>query len=483
MSDGKGMSRRSFFKRSTTGIAAAAAFPTIIPSSAFGANDRVNLAVIGIRGQGNGHIGGFGRIENVQIAALCDVDENLFADRVQQIQERNGNEPRTYTDMRRLFENSDIDAVTFATPNHWHALGAIWAAQAGKHVYVEKPASHTTWEGRQMVNAARANNVIMQVGFQNRSRPNVNAAIKFMREGGIGKVFMARGLCHKARPNIGRYPDGPMAEGSEPFSFTVGGRGSVGPYTRSYLDRVDYDLWIGPAAARPFNPNRFHYNWHWQWEYGNGDTGNQGPHQLDVGRWGLGRDDYPVKITSNGGLFIHTDSAQNTPNTQTTIFEYADGTIFEFSTRGLPTNPDGGVMIGDVFYGSEGRLEIDDGGNWKTFMGYNNEPGPDSSNIETEASDARLTVGTGASGHYGNFVNAVRANDPAVLTCDIEEGHRSSVLAHIGNIAYRLGRELKFDGATERFVDDAEANAMLKATYREPFAVPDLSGAVQTTSR
>ena len=482
MSDRKGMSRRNFFKKSTTGIAAAAAFPTIIPSSAFGANDRVNVAVIGIRGQGGGHIGGFGRIENVQVAALCDVDQNLFASRVQEIKERGGNEPRTYTDMRRLFENPDIDAVTFAVPNHWHALGAIWAAQAGKHVYVEKPASHSVWEGRQMVNAARANNVLMQVGFQNRSRPNVNAAIKFMRDGGLGEIFMARGLCHKARPSIGRYPDGPMPEGSEPFSFTVGGRGGVGPYTRSYLDKVDYDMWVGPASARPFNPNRFHYNWHWQWEYGNGDTGNQGPHQIDVGRWGLGRDDYPVKIASKGGVFIHGDSAQTTPNTQTTLFEYADGTVFEFSTRGLPTNSDGGVMIGDIFYGSEGRLEIDDGGNWKTYMGYNNEPGPDSSNIQTEESDARLTVGTGASGHYGNFINAVRSGNQADLTCDIEEGHRSSVLAHIGNIAYRLGRELHFDGATESFGDDAEANALLKDTYRAPFVVPELGGTM-TTSR
>ena len=482
MSDGKGMSRRNFFKKSTTGIAAAAAFPTFIPSSAFGANDRVNVAVIGIRGQGGGHIGGFGRIENVQVAALCDIDQNLFANRVQEIKERSGNEPRTYTDMRRLFENPDIDAVTFATPNHWHALGAIWAAQAGKHVYVEKPASHSVWEGRQMVNAARANNVLMQVGFQNRSRPNVNAAIKFMRDGGLGEIYMARGLCHKPRPSIGRYPDGPMPEGSEPFSFTVGGRGNVGPYTRSYLDKVDYDMWVGPAPARPFNPNRFHYNWHWQWEYGNGDTGNQGPHQIDVGRWGLGRDDYPVKIASKGGVFIHGESAQTTPNTQTTIFEYADGTVFEFSTRGLPTNSDGGIMIGDIFYGSEGRLEIDDGGNWKTYMGYNDEPGPDSSNIETEESDARLTVGTGASGHYGNFINAIRSGQQSDLTCDIEEGHRSSALAHIGNIAYRLGRELHFDGATESFGDDAEANAMLKDTYRAPFTVPDLGGPV-TTSR
>jgi predicted dehydrogenase len=272
-----------------------------------------------------------------------------------------------------------------------------------------------------------------------------------------------------------------MPDGSEPFSRTVGGRGTDGPYTRAYLDKVDYDMWKGPAADLPFNRNRFHYNWHWNWEYGNGDTGNQGPHQIDVGRWLLGRDDYPVKVTSKGGMFVY-DNAQNTPNTQTTIFEYADGMIFEFSTRGLPTNPDGAIMIGDVFYGSEGRLEIDDGGNWKTFMGHGSETlGPDSSNIETEASDALVTVGTGATGHYGNFINAIRSGKQTDLNCDIEEGHRSSALAHIGNISYRLGRELKFDGATERFVGDDEANAMLKAEYRAPFVVPDLSRAV--TSR
>jgi predicted dehydrogenase len=481
MSD-KGMSRRSFFKQSSTGIAAAAAFPTIIPSRAFGAADRVNIAVIGINGQGGSHINGFPRMPDVHLAAICDVDQNLFAERVKAVEERHGYAPKTYTDMRRLFENKDIDAVTFAVPNHWHALASIWAAQAGKAVYVEKPASHSVWEGRQMVNAARANGTLMQVGFQNRSRPNVLAALKFLREGGIGKVYMARGLCHKTRNNIGSYPDGPMPEGSEPHARTVGSRGSDGPYTRAYLDKVDYDMWTGPAQARPFNRNRFHYNWHWNWDYGNGDTGNQGPHQLDVGRWLLGRDDYPVKVSSKGGVFIYTDSAQNTPNTQTTLFEYADGTVFEFSTRGLPTNPDGEIMIGDIFYGSEGRLEIDDGGNWKTYMGTRGEPGPDSSNIETEASDARLTVGTGTGDHYGNFVAAVRSGQQSDLNCDIEEGHRSSVLAHIGNISYRLGRELRFDGATERFVGDEEANAMLKDTYRAPFVVPDLSSTV-TTSR
>ncbi len=476
MREDHGMSRRTFVKRAGAGLAAVSVLPTIIPQSAFGANDRINLAIVGIRGQGGAHISGFGKIENVRIKTIVDVDENLFPSRVKEIREKFGYEPGTEYDMRRAFDDPDIDAVTFATPNHWHALGSIWAAQAKKHVYVEKPASHGIWEGRQMVNAARANGVLMQVGFQNRSRVNTRAAIKLLHEGGIGKVYMGRGHCFKPRGDIGRYPDGPMGP-NEKFAFTVDSDSYVGPYTREYLEKVHYDLWIGPAKELPFNRNRFHYNWHWNFEYGNGDTGNQGPHQLDVGRWGLNRNDYPVKIKSSGGMYIY-DNAQNTPNTQTTIFEYEDGTIFEFATRGLPTNPEGQVMIGNIWYGSEGRLEMDDGGNWKTYMGRKGEPGPDSSNIQAEESNALITVGTGSSGHYNNFIAAVRSGKQTDLTCDIEEGHRSSVLAHLGNISYLVGRELRFDGTREQFVDDPEANALLKREYREPYVVPDLSMAL-----
>jgi predicted dehydrogenase len=395
------------------------------------------------------------------------------------VEKQLGYAPKLVVDMRRAFEDPEIDAVTFATPNHWHALGTIWAVQGGKHVYVEKPASHSIWEGRQMVNASRKYGKLVQVGFQNRSRQNTRAAIKLLHDGGIGKVYMARGHCHKARGNIGRYPDGPMAAG-EKFAYTVDSTNYVGPYTADYLSKVNYDLWVGPAPMRPFNRNRFHYNWHWQWEYGNGDTGNQGPHQLDVGRWGLNKHAYPVKVKSSGGYYGYTNSAQTTPNTQTTLFEYEDGTLFEFSTRGLPTNAEGlgpkgqGIMIGNIFYGTEGRLEIDDSGNWKTFMGRAGTPGPDSSGINEESSDARVTVGSGANAHYQNFIDAIRSGKRSDLNCDIEEGHRSSVLAHLGNISYRVGRELKFDGKAERFVGDAEANALIKDKYRAGFVVPDL---------
>jgi predicted dehydrogenase len=376
--------------------------------------------------------------------------------------------------MRRVFEDPDIDAVTFATPNHWHALGTIWACRAGKNVYVEKPSCHSVWEGRQMVHAARANKVLVQVGFQNRSRENTRAAMKLIHEGGIGDVYMAKGLCYKPRGDIGRYPDGPMKEG-EKMLLTIPTGSEAPTYTAKYLEKVHYDLWIGPARLRPFNRNRFHYNWHWQWEYGNGDTGNQGPHQFDIGAWGLNKNEYPSTVCSMGDYFVY-DSQQNTPNTQISLFKYSDGTIFQFETRGLATNAEGEIEIGNIFYGSEGRLEIDAGGNWKTFMGRKNEPGLNSENIKEEESDAMNTVGTGTGGHFGNFVSSVRSGKQTDLNCDIETGHMSSALPHLANIAYKLGRQLHFDGRSETFGTDAEANALLRRKeYRDPYVVPDLT--------
>jgi predicted dehydrogenase len=456
-----------------------------------GANDRVNLAIVGIRGQGTSHIDGFGKMKDVNIAAFCDIDENLYGSRTKRLQDvsKTNATPKTYWDIKKLLEDKDIQAVTLAVPNFWHALAAIWSAQAGKHVYVEKPACQYVWEGRQMVNAARKHKVLMEVGFQNRSRKNTTAAIKFLQEGKLGKIYRARGLCFKRRGNIGRYPDGPMAEGVKFVSATPAGQPPMDGFTKSYLEKVHYDHWIGPTSVRPFNPNRFHYNWHWQWEYGGGDTANQGPHQFDVARWGLGKDEYPVKVRSFGGLFAYQDSAQETPNEQTTLFEYADGTVFEFGTRGLPTNAEGmhkrfdskgkevgtGILIGNIFYGEKGRLEIDDAGNWTAFDDKN-EVIADSKNIKEEASDATVTTGSGSGGHYTNFIEAVKANKQELLTCDIEQGFRSSVLPAIANISYRVGRELKFDGKKEQFVGDAQANKLLKRPDRKGFVVPNLGG-------
>ncbi len=450
----EGMTRREFLARSTMAAAGVAAASSLaaprknVLGNQMGANETINMAVMGIRGRGQSLINNFGEMENVRIKTLCDVDEKLFPDRVKMTEEVQGSRPGTEYDIRRVLEDPDIDAVGMATPNHWHALGTIWACQAGKHVYCEKPASHNIWEGRKMVDAARKYNRIVQIGFQNRSRQNTNAAMKFLHEGGIGEVYMARGLCFKPRGDIGNPPNQPVPEG------------------------LHYDLWLGPAQERPFNPNYVHYNWHWHWAFGNGDTGNQGPHQFDIARWGLNKEEAPIKISSKGGYYVY-DSTQETPNTQTSIYEYADGKVLEFGTRGLFTNSESEQTIGDIFYGSEGWMEIDAGGNWKTYFGRDNEPGPSSEETDEEEYDAMDLIGAGGGGHFANFIAAVRSGNPEDLTCDVEVGHRSTILPHLGNIAYRVGRELMFDGLSERFVDDEEANKLLTRDYREPFVVPE----------
>jgi predicted dehydrogenase len=469
--DQRTTSRRQVLKGTAVATAAGALGP-FFPGRVLGANDRINLAVVGVRGQGTAHLKDFASMANVKIKTMCDVDGNVLGERIKEFETRHKYAPAGASDLRKVLDDKEIDAVTFAIPNFWHALASIWAAQAKKHVYVEKPACHTIWEGRQMVNAARKYGVLMQVGLQNRSRKNTAAAIKFLHDGKLGKVYMARGLCFKRRQNIGRYPDGPQPEGSKPIASVMGDP-KPGPYTKSYLDKVNYDLWQGPTTHRPFNPNRFHYNWHWQWEYGGGDTANQGPHQFDVGRWGLNKDEPPVKVHSSGNLYVHTDSQQETPNTQTSIFEYADGTIFEFATRGLDTNPEGQVRIGNIFYGSEGRLEIDSDGHWQTFLGPKGEPGPNSKSIKEEASNALDTVGSNMRGHMQNFIDAVTAHNQEALTCDIEVGYRSTLLPLMANISYRLKRELKWDAKKEQFAD-AEANKMLHRHDRKGFEIPKL---------
>jgi predicted dehydrogenase len=457
--------------RGTAPATAAGAPGPVFSGRILGANDRVTLAIIGLRGQGTAHLKHFPALARVRVKTLCDVDENVLAERRQGFETAYRYVPGTAHDLRRVFDDKDIDAVTLAVPNFWHGLAAIWAAQAGKHVYVEKPACHTIWEGRQMINAARKHGVLMQVGFQNRSRNNTTAAIKFLHDGKLGKLYLARGLCFKPRVNIGRFPDGAQPDGSPPIASIPDPR--PGPYTRSYVQKVHYDLWTGPAPQRPFNPNRFHYNWHWQWDYGNGDTGNQGPHQFDVGRWGLNKDGAPVKVRSFGNLYLYRDSQQETPNTQTSLFEYADGTRFEFATRGLATNPEGEVSVGTIFYGSEGRLEIDAGGNWKTFLGAKGEPGPSSKNIREEQSNALDTVGSNIRSHMQNFVDAVVARNREKLNCDIEVAWKSSILPLMANISYRLARELRWDARKEQFTD-AEANRMLHRHDRQGFQVPKI---------
>ena len=351
----------------------------------------------------------------------------------------------------------------------------VMALQAGKHVYVEKPSNYTIWEGRQEVEAQKKFGKIVQVGTMNRSRPAVRQAMQFLKDGGIGKVYMARGLCFKARPPIGKYPDGPLGRRPDVYKMNIDGRPEPA-WDAAYLSKVDYDLWLGPAAKTPFNVNRFHYNWHWHWSYGNGDTGNQGPHQFDIARWGLGKMEHPVKVSSFGGYF-GPESAQETPNVQTSLFEYADGTVLEFGTRGEATNDEGTVKIGNLFYGSEGWMWVDgDGRKWQSYKGRSkDEKGPGSEAPPSSGGSDPNVLFSIESPHYQNFVDAIRANNPKLLTCDILEGHLSSALPHLANIAYRTGRQLQFDGKSETFVNDKDADKYLTREYRKGFEIKPLA--------
>ena len=448
--------RRDFIKKTLIGGAGIAVTGIGLSAKSYGsiigANDRINVAVIGIRGRGVSHIDAWCNLKdshNVRIKTLCDTDEQFFDPRSKTVFEKTGATPLTEWDMRKVLDDKEIDAVSFATPNHWHALGTIWACQAGKHVYVEKPSSHNIWEGRKMIEASRKYNKRIQVGFQNRSIPNVMEAMKFLHEGGIGEVYMARGLCIKPRDSFG------IAQDSTPPAS------------------LHYDRWLGPAPSRPYNEKRGHYNWHWFWDTGNGDTGNQGPHQFDVARWGLNKNEHPVSIFSTGGFYgiNPAECAQETPNTQISVAKYKDGKILEFETRGRYSNAESslGIKIGNVFYGSDGYLEIE-GGTWKAFRKQDKEPFAGS-----KVANAEVTSLTGSTDteHYINFLDAIKSGKDETLHCDIQDGHYSSAIPFMANISYRLGgSELKFNGATEKFINNPEADKMLTRVYRSPYIVP-----------
>ena len=302
--------RRDFLK---TGAAAVAAFQA---KSVLGANDRVRIAVLGLRGRGLNHIQSIHATPNVELAAICDIDESVIAERLGSIEKLGMPKPQTFGDVRKLLEDKSIDAVTIATPNHWHSLMAIWACQAGKDVYVEKPCSHNWYEGKQLVAAANKHNRIVQHGTQSRSSIGAKEAIQHLRDGLIGDVYLSRGLCYKWRDTIGRTPKAAVPAG------------------------VNYDLWLGPAPDRGFSKNRFHYTWHWFWDTGNGDLGNQGIHEVDTARWGLGVG-FPTKVSAIGGHVMFDDD-QETPNVLNVAYEFnspnAPRRLMEFEVRHWMTN-------------------------------------------------------------------------------------------------------------------------------------------------
>jgi predicted dehydrogenase len=487
------MNRRQFVGRSLAAAGVGAGFAiggTKSSGRVIGANDTVRVAVAGLNSRGGAHVDAFAPMPNVQIAYLVDPDTKTYDKRLKQIErltKKAGTPPATEQDIRRVLEDKSVDAVSVATPNHWHSLITIWACQAGKDVYVEKPCSHNVHEGRIAVEAARRYNRIVQHGTQGRSSLHWAQAVAAIQSGQLGKLLVSRALCYKPRESIGFKPNAtPPAN-------------------------LDYNIWLGPAPHQPYNGNFVHYNWHWFWDFGNGDIGNQGVHQMDIARWliptsSTGGATYPKTVLSLGGRFGYKDQGQ-TANSQISVMDFGDTQLI-FEVRGLPTAPFSGMKdgVGNVAHLEAGTLV--DG---KFYPKGKKEAIPLAEAVKVEAKR-----GPGG-GHFRNFIAAVRSRKAEELNADILEGHYSAALCHLANISYRLGeevpfrqssqafgddkaayetldrmeehlkenkvaldglkyrlgRKLTFDAANESFVGDSEANHFLTRAYRAPFVVPD----------
>jgi predicted dehydrogenase len=415
------LDRRLFLAAAGSGY-----FASFGHSARAAASERVRVAVIGLKNRGTDHARLFATNPGAEVAAVCDVDDAMFQRAVTAAEKAGVKAPAIHKDFRRLLDDKTIDAVTIATPDHWHALLTVMACQAGKDVYVEKPASHGVVEGRRMVEAARKYNRVVQLGIQRRSAPYVQEAVERVRSGSIGKVGMARAWTHQTRHSIGH-----------------GHPGSVPP-------GLDYELWQGPAPDRPYFENRLHYNWHWFWNWGTGELGNNGIHCIDVARWGLGVD-APLTVSSSGGNYIFDDD-QETPDTQTATWEFP-GACLVYEHRIWSNHPQEGSLFGIAFYGNKGTLIINEKG-WRIedIAGARSQPSPD-----------------GQALHVQNFLDCVKSRQKP--NADIEIGHLSTRLCHLGNIAYRTGKKLAFDAAREAFHDD-QASALLTREYSQRFEMP-----------
>lgn len=417
------MNRRTF-------LASAAAGTLLAGTAARAAdrpNDRIRLAIMGVRGRGRELIRGFAKLPDVEIATLIDPDENMVPRAIKDVAAGQKAEAKVEKDVRKALDDPSITALVVAAPDHWHALATVWACQAGKHVYCEKPASHNLVEGRRMVEAARKHNRVVQIGTQRRSMPHFQSAAEFVRSGKLGKVPMAKAWILGNRPSIGHKADTATPAG------------------------VDYDLWTGPAPLRPFNSNRFHYEWHWNWDYGTGEIGNNGIHGLDVLRWILNLD-APTRVTSGGGKNFYDDDRQ-TPDTQVAAFDFPGATLV-WEHRIWAPKPTDGESFGMTIYGEKGTLTF-------AKKGWHVSDGPAASDTGSEDQGP----------HLQNFLACVRSGGRP--NADVEEGHKSTRLCHLANIAFRTGRAVNFDGTSETIAGDDEANKLLGRNYRAPFAMPE----------
>lgn len=451
------VSRPVATRRQFTKIAAAAIATSGFPI--LGANDRVNVGIVGLGGRGNDHIGFYGKLDpECRVAAVCDVSQAAREKASARILKEKGFSPKEFTDMRAMFDSKEVDAVSMPLPNHWHALATIWACQAGKDVYIEKPACHNIWEGTKMVEAARKYGRMVQVGSQSRTILHKVQAIQMLRDGAIGEVYMVKGICYRRRFSIGHYDNEPVPPG------------------------VDWDKFLGPAPMRPFNKNRFVYNWHWMWDTGNGDIGNQGVHEMDIALWGLGANGWPNSVMASGGKFQWVDD-QETPNTLLSTYRWESKEMV-FEVRNLPTPTEALAplrpnYVGNIFFGNKGFLVVDHEG-YKLYK----SSGADISGEAARGAGAggrekyELVSSAGPSGedtvpHMKNFLDAVKSRDYKSLRAEVEIGTNSAAYCHLGHIAYRTTGMINLDPQTGKVIGNKAAEAMYTRDYRAPYVVPD----------
>lgn len=478
----RGLNRREFVKQSA--LLAGATFAiggTKSSGNILGANESIRVACAGLNGRGAAHVGAYAGMKGVEITYLVDPDQRTFAARAKTIKEKSGVTPKEIADIREALDDKNVDAVSIATPNHWHALMTIWSCQAGKDVYVEKPCSHNVHEGRVAVEAARKFKRIVQHGTQSRSIPGQAEVMAVIKSGQLGKLLVSRGLCYKNRNSIGEKP------------------------TKAPPAALDFNLWLGPAAEQAYNDNLVPYNWHWFWDFGNGDIGNQGVHQIDLARWAIPGATLPKSVLSVGGRYGYKDQGQ-TANTQIAIFDFGE-TQMIFEVRGRPTKPFHGQGVGNVYHLEAGIIA------GTTFY-------PKGSDKPAPLPKVESSRGPGGDDHFGNFIAAVRSRKQEDLNADILEGHYSSALGHLANISYRLGKETPFtrqlpafegnaaaletlertaehlkddvkldlaqtslkvgrfltvDASSESIMGDTDAQALLTRDYRKPFTVPNIA--------
>jgi predicted dehydrogenase len=486
------LSRRGFLKQSASlGALAAAGCASIqrakdkavaMPPPKRGANETIRVAVAGINGRGSSHIDGFAKTKGCQVVCLVDPDSRLFDSRTKQVEEKGHNHPQCVQDIRKVLDDKDVDVVTVATPNHWHSLITIWACQAGKDVYVEKPMSHNIHEGRIAVETARKYGRIVQHGTQSRTDPKYAQLAEIVESGKYGKLLISRGLCYKSG-------------GGESTRGSIGYRPHAEP-----PKELDFNLWLGPAHQQAYHTNLVHYRWHWFWDFGNGDLGNQGVHQMDIARWMIPGATLPKSVISFGGRLGYQDQGE-VASTEMAIMDFG-GPLLVFETRGLPSEEYHGTKIGNVLHLEAGIIAN------SKFYPNGSEQGEPLPKVEVKMGP----VGD----HMGNFIAAVRSRNIADLNADVLVGHYSAACCHLANMSIRLGSKVPFkprteeldgntaaievldrteqhlaangvnieqggfvlgrklivDAKTETIVGDPDANALLTRHYRKGFAVP-----------